>query len=87
MPPEVEAAIITGVFAVIPLVLGLVFRRRSKSAVIMRRSLNRQEELENYVFTLRRQILAADKRPHPWPARLAYLNRDDQDRQVDDELT
>lgn len=85
MAPEVQAALITGVFAVLPVVLGLFWRHRSKSAVILRRSLDRQESLETYVFVLRRQVNALGRRPHPWPRALVYLNRDDHDEQVDDE--
>lgn len=85
MGQEVQAALVTGVFAVIPVVLGLLWRRRSKSAVVIRRALDRQEALENYVFTLRRQVNASGRKPHPWPRALVYLNRDDQDQQVDDE--
>lgn len=85
MAPEAQAALITGLFAIVPVVLGLFWRRRSKAAVTIRRSLDRQEALESYVFTLRRQVLASGRRPHPWPRALVYLNRDDQDQQVDDE--
>lgn len=85
MSPEVQAAFITGGFGLLLTVLGTVLRRRSKSAITIRRSLNRQESLENYVFTLRRQINASGRKPHPWPTTLVYLNRDDQDQQVDDE--
>lgn len=87
MSPEVQAAFVTGVFGLILLLAGSALRRRSKSAQIIRRSLNRQEALETYVFTLRRQINAAGRHPHPWPMDLRYLNRDDQDEQVDDELS
>lgn len=86
MAPEVQAAIVTGVFALILLVAGrLTLRSRSKSAATLRRSLNRQEALENYVFVLRRQVNASGRHPHPWPTDLRYLNRDDHDEQVDDE--
>lgn len=85
MAPEVQAALVTGLFAVIPVVIGLVWRHRSKSAAVLRRSLDRQEALENYVFTLRRQVNAAGRTPWPWPRDLRYLNKDDQDQQIDDE--
>lgn len=85
MDPQVEAALISGIFALLALIIGSLLRRRSKSAVVIRRSLDRQEALETYVFTLRRQVLAAGRKPWPWPIALRYLNRDDQDEQVDDE--
>lgn len=85
MAPEVQAAIVTGVFGLVLLLTGTALRRRSKSAVILRRSLMRQEALENYVFILRRQVNASGRHPWPWPMDLRYLNRDDQDEQVDDE--
>lgn len=86
MAPEVQAALVTGIFALILLVAGrLTLRARSKSAATLRRSLNRQEALENYVFVLRRQVNAAGRNPWPWPPDLRYLNRDDHDEQVDDE--
>lgn len=85
MAPEVQSALIAGFFGVIPVLGGLLLRRRSKAAVVIRRSLNRQEALENYVFQLRRQVLASGRQPHRWPADLRYLNRDDQDQAVDDE--
>lgn len=85
MSPEVQAAFVAGAFGAVPVVLGLFWRRRSKSAVVIRRSLNRQEALETYVFSLRRQLNGVGIRPHPWPRVLVYLNRDDQDEQVDDE--
>lgn len=85
MSPTITASLITAVASLLVVIPGLLLRRRSKSAVILRRSLNRQEELENYVFVLRRQVNSMGRKPHPWPRNLSYLNRDDQDQQVDDE--
>lgn len=85
MAPEVQAAVVTGLFAVVPILIGLIWRRRSRSAAVLRRSLDRQEALESYVFVLRRQVNASGRVPHRWPRDLVYLNRDDHDEQVDDE--
>lgn len=79
MDAQVQAALITAIASVIIAGAGWSLRRKSKSAVLIRRSLNRQEALEGYVFVLRRQVNAAGRRPHPWPEALRYLNRDDQD--------
>lgn len=79
MSPEVQTAIVAGVFSLAVAGLGLVGRRRSTSAMVVRRSLTRQEKLEDYVFRLRRQVIAAGRRPHPWPHELRYLNKDDPD--------
>lgn len=84
MDAQVQAALITAISGLIIAGIGWLLRNKSKSAVVVRRSLDRQEALEAYVFTLRRQVNASGRRPHPWPAALRYLNRDDQDDEVQD---
>lgn len=84
MDATVLAALIAGVSSII--VGGLtVFARRtsSSSQQKLRRSLTQREALEEYAFRLRRQVLAAGRRPHPWPAVLAYMRREDPDEGED----
>lgn len=83
LDPSIAVALITGLSTAIPAVW--LRRRRSRSAVVIRRSLDRQEALEDYVFRLRRQVNSLGRKPHPWPRELVYLNRDDQDQPMDDE--
>lgn len=85
MDGQIAAALITAISGLIVAGLGWQLRNKSKSAVVVRRSLDRQEALEAYVFALRRQVNAAGRKPHPWPVALRYLNRDDQDEGTTDE--
>jgi hypothetical protein len=87
MDPSVQAAVIGGIAAIIAAAFGLFGRGKykAKSVQTVRRSLDRQEDLENYVFTLRRQLNSAGRKPHPWPMNLRYLNRDDPDGDADDD--
>lgn len=85
MDGQVTAALITAISGLIVAGLGWQLRNKSKSAKVVRRSLDRQEALENYVFTLRRQIFGSGGKPRSWPAVLRYLNRDDPDEGTTDD--
>lgn len=80
MDATVLAALIAGVSSVTVGCLTVFARRSSSSSQQkLRRSLTQRESLEEYAFQLRRQVLAAGRRPRPWPAALAYLRREDPD--------
>lgn len=85
MDPTVQAAVIAGVSSIIVGALTVFLRSSSSSSQQkLRRSLTQREVLEDYAFRLRRQVLAAGRRPHPWPAALAYLRREDPDEGEDE---
>jgi hypothetical protein len=84
LDPNVEAAIITGFLGVVGS-LGVSWRRKNKSVIAVRKSLNRQETLENYAYTLRRRLNAAGVKPPPWPVTLMYLRENQDEGNPDDE--
>ena len=85
MDPQVQASLVAAAAAIVVAGMGLLFRKRTKSAITVRRSLDKQEAWEIYGFALRRQIRGLGAVPRPWPPALRYANRDDADEESDDE--
>lgn len=86
MDPTIGAAIIAGGCSIIVGLLTVFLRSSSSSSSQkLRRSLTQREVLEDYAFRLRRQVLAAGRKPHPWPAALAYMRREDPDEGEDEQ--